>query len=70
MEKIDDEYFKLSTGKVFYANNLIIGIDDKLRVFEGYDGTIDYHEDYFTKQEREELADYMIGLWNKYKDKV
>jgi hypothetical protein len=54
-----------STGKEFYANKGIIGLNRDLEIFEGYDGGINQRE--FTKQEREELSDYMIDLWQAFK---
>ena len=63
-----DDY-KLSTGKELSANRGIIGIDPLLNISEGYDGEID--DDYLlTKEEKIEVADYMISLWEKYKEKA
>lgn len=63
-----DEFVLESSGHKFCANNRIIGIgptaDD---VSEGYDGGIGRRED-FTDAERAELADYMIGLWTRFKE--
>lgn len=60
-----DEY-ELSTGKQFYANKGIIGIENSLIISHGYDGGI--NEDDFTQQEKAEIADYMIDLWTKFKE--
>lgn len=62
-----------STGRVVSANNGIVGLNEKLEeVFEGYDGSIEHYykppEERLTPEERRELADYMIALWNKYAD--
>ena len=64
-----------STGIEQYANSGIIGIKPSLEISGGYDdtgiatvwevGAGDYRE--LTAPEREELADYMIGLWQQYK---
>ena len=59
-----------STDKTFYANDLIVGISDELRISEGYDGCIDGDEYPLTKEERIELADYMIARWTKYKKQL
>ena len=56
-----------TTKRSFYANNEIIGIDPKLFVTEGYDGSIGEPAS-FTKEERMELADYMIGVWTRFKN--
>lgn len=63
--KNDDVIF--STRKTVYANNGIIGLSepskDGWHISEGYDGGIYVNE--LTKEERIELADYMIGLWQR-----
>lgn len=65
-----------TTGREFYANGYI-GIDSGLGIAQGYDRGIDISiphddEDYepneLKKAERNELADYMISLWTKFKD--
>lgn len=63
-----------STGFILHANNGIIGINPSLEISEGYDGGFSKGEDdefnviSFTKEERAELADYMIGLWQRFKE--
>ena len=40
-------------------------------ISEGYDGTVDGdfgYEDELTNSERLEVADYMIRLWQRYRD--
>jgi hypothetical protein len=61
----DKEEIVFSTGRREYANWYIIGISPSLDVSQGYDGHID--TDKFSPEERAELADYMIGLWSKFK---
>ena len=61
-----------STGREAYANCGIIGLGPELEVFEGYDGDFDCfvkpgESSALTKEERIELADYMIGLWQQFK---
>lgn len=76
MKTVDDD-FKLikngfifeSTGRRIYAHGRIIGISDDLGVREGYDGGLGGPED-FTSAEREELAEYMIGLWERFKTEL
>jgi len=74
----DDKYILESTGRCFYANCGIIGIDQEfdrdngLCVSEGYDGWIDLlhtwgEEKAWTPDEAIELADYMIALWTRFK---
>lgn len=62
----------LKTGRRFYANRLIVGIDDKLEISEGYDGGI-YTSDFcdpennWSKEDRIALADMMIDRWKRFK---
>ena len=60
--------FILSTGKVISANCSILGISPELDLHEGYDGTI--NEEDLTPQEKLEVAEYAISLWQEYKDKI
>jgi len=68
MEIREDEVF-FSSGRVGYANNGIIGLSEPNNgewcVSYGYDGEFNIHG--ITMAEREELADYMIGLWKRFK---
>jgi len=76
MNKRKDSYngYILSTGKEFNANRHIVGIspeDDRsydFTLYEGYDGDLYIEE--FTNDELIEIADYIIDLWNDYKDRV
>jgi len=68
------------SAREMYVNCHIIGIDPELEVSGGYDqGNVDHYHIYnkqkdeyekITKEERTELANYMIGLWTKYKDQL
>lgn len=62
MEYISDRY-KLSSGKEFYANHGIIGIAPDLEISEGYDGGLSWQ---FTKEDKREIAEYMIKLWERF----
>ena len=58
-----DTFVLESSGREYSANEGIIGISPSADdVSEGYDGGIGRRED-FTAEERIELANYMIGLW-------
>lgn len=63
-----------STGREFYANGYIGAYEADngvIEIAQGYDGGIDIEGDFgseLTNQERIELADYMIGLWAKFKE--
>ena len=58
-----------STGNLHNANRGIIGLsctEDAWVVYEGYDGELCF----LSQEEKLELANYMINLWNKYKRDV
>lgn len=75
MERIDDTY-RISTGKEFYANRGILGLnieEDKVfgsYLYDGYDGFnwTDGSKNSLelTQEERKEIADYMINLWKQW----
>lgn len=69
-----------STGRIIYAHLSVIGMDPTGGVFSGYDDEVwaagNHPPDTdggcdppFTRAERIELADYMIGLWTAYKER-
>ena len=62
------EAFVFSTGRKVNCNKGIIGLNPELKTYEGYDGDFCLYISPLTKEERIELADYMIGLWTKYKE--
>jgi len=70
--KIDGDTITFSSGRTAYANRGIIGINPELELSEGYDGGIDWpngwRENPLTKEDVSELADHMIGLWQKFKE--
>lgn len=65
--------YTLTTGRRFYANNGIIGIDANGSVSEGYDGGVETERDWdeefapWSGDERRELADEMIRRWERFK---
>ncbi len=65
--KVDGDDLIFNTGRKVYANNGIVGINEQLRISEGYDGG--FEENRLTEEERLELAAYMIDLWGKWRDK-
>ncbi len=79
MEWIDSDHFKLTSGKKVTAWTGTIGIDRELEVHTGSDDDIEVNgdptlneEDFkgefpWTKEEKTELADYMINLWERFK---
>lgn len=71
----------LSTGKKIYANCGYVGINAEGELSEGYDGCPldgDFEEGYaqapgdqqLTPADLAELADYMLGLWQRFKERA
>lgn len=58
-------YAVFSSGRRSYVNNGIIGISPEGKIYVGYDGSFDFD---LTPEERQELADYMIEQWTKFKN--
>lgn len=52
-------------GQKVYANCGILGINESLDIFEGYDGGVD-NQCSWTAEQRKELAEYMIELWRRF----
>ncbi len=83
MEKTKDGFI-LSSGRRIGANNNIIGLSEPTEeegwtISEGYDGTLFMakNPEYtpsgggltpLTPEELVEIADYMIALWQRFKD--
>jgi len=60
---LDDE-FEFSTGRRVYCHGRTFGISPTMNIGYGADGGVSDRE--WTKQERVELAKYMISLWTQY----
>jgi hypothetical protein len=62
--------YTLGSGRSFYANNSIIGIErDCVDVFYGFDGPVEGPLDGppgFTRAERREIAEEMIMRWKQW----
>jgi hypothetical protein len=72
MKLNENHDYVLSTGKIVSCNMGILGISEfngSIQLFEGYDSDL-YEERDLTKEEKLELADYAIALWNKYKAEI
>ncbi len=72
---LDNDKFILSTGKSFAAYENVIGLSPgKNNLYEGYDGTIDHEnwdvESRLTKEEKLEIAEFMIHAWINYKHTI
>ena len=66
MEIIGDDAI-LTSGKRFYASRGILGVSDEdgeISVTYGYDGGIKAED--FTPNERREIAEYCIRLWQRW----
>lgn len=64
----DDKVSFVISNRKDSANRGIIGINPELVTYEGYDGIFPCYGNDLTEAERVELADYMIGLWLRYKE--
>jgi hypothetical protein len=65
-----------ASGRTRYANGGVIGVSPDLEVSDGWDGGFwsvgmeDHADDPLTRQDLEELADYMIGQWDRFKESI
>ena len=68
MTNNDDIFTFKCSGRKFFANEAIIGINQKLEVSHGYDGHIEIDEsfDELSNDEKRELANHMIKVWTEY----
>jgi hypothetical protein len=62
----DDTLRFETTGRRIYANCHLISINHEMQVGEGYDTNLDEGPE-LTTEEKRELADYMIELWERFK---
>lgn len=73
--RIDGDTVKFRNGREEYANLGIIGIDPEGNVSGGYDDGFasgfdsEGGDNYLTKEERQELAEYMIIQWKLFAEK-
>ena len=68
---------KLSTGTEIYCSEEVIGINDKLDIYDGYDGAIydpswydeegERYKTSYTDMELCEIADIAIERWERFK---
>ncbi len=73
--RIESDYVVFDSGKKMWANCGIIGIsfnENGFNLTEGYDGGFCFGEweNKLSSQEKNELADYMIELWKKFKKEI
>ncbi len=78
--KVEKDKIIFSSGKEDYANRGIIGLSEPSEegwvISEGYDGFIyddcweDAYDEKLTREEKIELADYMITLWLRFRTDV
>lgn len=65
---------KLHNGKVLYANQGIIGIDENLELYHGYDGSFpeyfDASDGVLIKAEQIEVANIAIQRWKEFRRKA
>ncbi len=63
----DSDMIVLPSGRKFYANCGIVGIDADGGIAEGFDG--DIGDDDWAPEDRVALADLMIERWKAYREK-
>jgi dUTPase len=74
--KFGGSYFTLASGRRFYANAGILGIDSDGYLTEGYDGNVentmmgDLDDHPFTAEERQEIGEYMVARWKEWAAKA
>jgi hypothetical protein len=67
VKRTDQDHYELSTGRRFYANNGVIGLSsDSPDLYEGYDGWVGEMEGNLTDDEKHEVAEFMIGVWQNW----
>ncbi len=66
--KIEGDDVIFDSGKKLDANGGIIGLNQRLEAYGGYDQDLDWggSDELLTPDERMELAEYMIALWRRY----
>ncbi len=68
--RIDGDDVKFRSGRVEFANGGVVGISSDGELSGGYDEGFGHDNDVpLSKNEREELAAYMIELWVKFAEK-
>lgn len=78
--KVNGDNIIFSDDHTTYANAGIIGLGPKPDkgkwvIYDGYDGLIDGYDEYYmddklTAKHRLELSDYMIALWQQFKEEI
>lgn len=70
--------YTLSTGKSFYANCGMLSLSENLFLHNGYDGETENQWSFkdnepppetFTKEEKREIANFIIAQFNKWVEK-
>lgn len=84
MKPISNDEFELSTGKIVYAHRLMLGIGRESKGPHGFafgygaDGDLGLDDrsyypkerDLFTLDEKIEIAQYTIRMWQEYLDQL
>jgi hypothetical protein len=63
----EGDFYTLSSGRRFYANNGILGLAPGDRHLNyGADGGADFYDYPLTPAERREIAEFMIEIWQQW----
>ncbi len=69
---MSDNKIQLKTGRKFCANRCILGLSEAepFTLFDGYDDIVcdEEYSLHFSPEERSEIADRMIALWQRWRD--
>lgn len=75
MVELIENGIRLSSGTEIYADRGFVGINHQGELGGGhaarllsYGNFAEGYDDYLTPAERNELADYVISLWQRYKE--
>lgn len=60
------DLFILTSGVRLYANNNILGIAPDLNTYEGYDGMLLRYGSDLSPEDKKELAQYAVSLWQAF----
>ena len=68
MERIDTDRYRLNSGRELCVSMSVFGIGEDGDAYCGYDDSLPkwLYDATLTREEREEIADHAIGLWQRW----